>query len=321
MSLPCALRIPCNGGSSSPPLPAPDPDPRVAPPGGEGGGGHPLPHHGLTPCPFQTHCRTGGAPGPPTSAPPLSCCVREQVGGGGRWDGGGSWCGSGGVGAARGVPAACTVRYLGSVLTEALTGPRAVALAADAVLGAPPPPPCTAHFHVSARGITLTDRQRRWEPPRGPPPSPSRCRPARGLTSTPITIPPPRRPPGSSSAAITPWPTSRSAARTPRTAGDDGGGAGGGSRSWAGGAQSDAAPLTQVGERGRHHLHVSSGGGALNTALTSCPLSAVYPPRPPPGSSGSWPSRRGGRGATRATCLPSWTPSSRRAPSSASSPK
>lgn len=57
--------------------------------------------------------------------------------------------------------AACTVRYLGSVLTEALTGPRAVALAADAVLGAPPPPPCTAHFHVSARGITLTDRQRR----------------------------------------------------------------------------------------------------------------------------------------------------------------
>ena len=245
MSLPCALRIPCNGGSSSPPLPAPDPDPRVAPPGGEGGGGHPLPHHGLTPCPFQTHCRTGGAPGPPTSAPPLSCCVREQVGGGGRWDGGGSWCGSGGVGAARGVPAACTVRYLGSVLTEALTGPRAVALAADAVLGAPPPPPCTAHFHVSARGITLTDRQRRWEPPRGPPPVPIPVPPRTRSHLHPYHhSAPPRRPPGSSSAAITPWPTSRSAARTPRTAGDDGGGRGGGSRPWPGGAQSDAAPRT-----------------------------------------------------------------------------
>ncbi|XP_065610758.1 tensin-2 [Cyrtonyx montezumae] len=57
--------------------------------------------------------------------------------------------------------AGCSVRYLGSVRTEALTGPRAVAMAADAVLGAPPPPQCTAHFHVSARGITLTDRQRR----------------------------------------------------------------------------------------------------------------------------------------------------------------
>ena len=229
---PCRCPARCASPATvGPPLrPSPPPTPTLVslPPVGRGGGGHPLPHHGLTPCPFQTHCRTGGAPGPPTSAPPLSCCVREQVGGGGRWDGGGSWCGSGGVGAARGVPAACTVRYLGSVLTEALTGPRAVALAADAVLGAPPPPPCTAHFHVSARGITLTDRQRRWEPPRGPPPSPSRCRPARGLTSTPITIPPPRRPPGSSSAAITPWPTSRSAARTPRTAGDDDGGAGGG---------------------------------------------------------------------------------------------
>ena len=83
---------------------------------------------------------------------------------------GGGEMGGSGTGESAGVtrrrrgrrPAGCTVRYLGSVLTEALTGPRAVALAADAVLGAPPPPPCTAHFHVSARGITLTDRQRRW---------------------------------------------------------------------------------------------------------------------------------------------------------------
>ena len=79
-----------------------------------------------------------------------------------------------------------------------------------------------------------------------------------------------------------------------------GGGRGGGSRSWAGGAQSDAAPHTQVGERRRHHLHVSSGGGALNTTLTSCPLSAVYPPRPPPRIFGFVAKQAGGAGGN--TC-------------------
>lgn len=58
--------------------------------------------------------------------------------------------------------AACSVLYLGSVETESLTGPQAVAKATGTVLGgAPRAPPCTAHFKVSAQGITLTDSQRK----------------------------------------------------------------------------------------------------------------------------------------------------------------
>ncbi|XP_061871614.1 LOW QUALITY PROTEIN: tensin-2-like [Colius striatus] len=63
--------------------------------------------------------------------------------------------------------AACSVLYLGSVPTESLTGPQAVAKAVGSLLagggeGSPPPaPPCTVQFKVSARGITLTDSQRR----------------------------------------------------------------------------------------------------------------------------------------------------------------
>ncbi|XP_049653624.1 tensin-2-like, partial [Accipiter gentilis] len=58
--------------------------------------------------------------------------------------------------------AACSVLYLGSVETESLTGPQAVAKAVGTVLGgAPRPPACTVHFKVSAQGITLTDSQRK----------------------------------------------------------------------------------------------------------------------------------------------------------------
>ncbi|XP_068067865.1 tensin-2 isoform X2 [Anomalospiza imberbis] len=64
--------------------------------------------------------------------------------------------------------AACSVLFLGSVGTEALTGPQAVAKAVGSLLegapsagGSPRPPPSPVHFKVSAQGITLTDRQRK----------------------------------------------------------------------------------------------------------------------------------------------------------------
>ncbi|XP_072775810.1 tensin-2 isoform X4 [Taeniopygia guttata] len=64
--------------------------------------------------------------------------------------------------------AACSVLFLGSVGTEALTGPQAVAKAVGSLLeGAPSaggsagPPPSPVHFKVSVQGITLTDRQRK----------------------------------------------------------------------------------------------------------------------------------------------------------------
>ena len=76
MSLPCVLRIPCSGACVPP-----TPPPLVSPP-------HRCPTAVSPRVPFQTRCRTGGAPGPPTSAPPLSCCVREQVGGRGMGGGG-----------------------------------------------------------------------------------------------------------------------------------------------------------------------------------------------------------------------------------------
>ncbi|XP_056371135.1 LOW QUALITY PROTEIN: tensin-2 [Oenanthe melanoleuca] len=64
--------------------------------------------------------------------------------------------------------AACSVLFLGSVGTEALTGPQAVAKAVGSLLegtpsrgGPPGPPPSPVHFKVSAQGITLTDRQRK----------------------------------------------------------------------------------------------------------------------------------------------------------------
>ncbi|KAM6039236.1 tensin-2-like [Chlamydotis macqueenii] len=58
--------------------------------------------------------------------------------------------------------AACSVLLLGSVDTEALTGPQALAKATGTVLGGSPAPrPCLVHFRVSAQGITLTDNQRR----------------------------------------------------------------------------------------------------------------------------------------------------------------
>uniref|UniRef100_A0A674H8W3 Tensin 2 n=1 Tax=Taeniopygia guttata TaxID=59729 RepID=A0A674H8W3_TAEGU len=63
---------------------------------------------------------------------------------------------------------ACSVLFLGSVGTEALTGPQAVAKAVGSLLeGAPSaggsagPPPSPVHFKVSVQGITLTDRQRK----------------------------------------------------------------------------------------------------------------------------------------------------------------
>lgn len=65
-------------------------------------------------------------------------------------------------------PPACSVLFLGSVGTEALTGPQAVAKAVGSLLegtpsagGSPRPPPSPVHFKVSAQGITLTDRQRK----------------------------------------------------------------------------------------------------------------------------------------------------------------
>ncbi|XP_050840753.1 tensin-2 [Serinus canaria] len=64
--------------------------------------------------------------------------------------------------------AACSVLFLGSVGTEALTGPQAVAKAVGSLLegapsagGCPRPPPSPVHFKVSVQGITLTDRQRK----------------------------------------------------------------------------------------------------------------------------------------------------------------
>nr|XP_054505045.1 LOW QUALITY PROTEIN: tensin-2 [Agelaius phoeniceus] len=64
--------------------------------------------------------------------------------------------------------AACSVLFLGSVGTEALTGPQAVAKAVGSLLegapsagGSPRPPPSPVHFKVSVQGITLTDRQRK----------------------------------------------------------------------------------------------------------------------------------------------------------------
>ncbi|XP_062366798.1 tensin-2 [Cinclus cinclus] len=64
--------------------------------------------------------------------------------------------------------AACSVLFLGSVGTEALTGPQAVAKAVGSLLEgtpsagvSPQPPPSPVHFKVSAQGITLTDRQRK----------------------------------------------------------------------------------------------------------------------------------------------------------------
>ncbi|KAF4803621.1 tensin-2 [Turdus rufiventris] len=65
-------------------------------------------------------------------------------------------------------PTACSVLFLGSVGTEALTGPQAVAKAVGSLLEGTPsagvsprPPPSPVHFKVSAQGITLTDRQRK----------------------------------------------------------------------------------------------------------------------------------------------------------------
>ncbi|XP_014748467.1 PREDICTED: tensin-2 [Sturnus vulgaris] len=64
--------------------------------------------------------------------------------------------------------AACSVLFLGSVGTEALTGPQAVAKAVGSLLEGTPSagvspraPPSPVHFKVSAQGITLTDRQRK----------------------------------------------------------------------------------------------------------------------------------------------------------------
>lgn len=58
--------------------------------------------------------------------------------------------------------AGCCVRFLGSVGTESLTGPQAVARATSTLLAASPPPPAgTVHFRAGAHGITLTDRQRK----------------------------------------------------------------------------------------------------------------------------------------------------------------
>ncbi|XP_068452847.1 tensin-2 isoform X2 [Clinocottus analis] len=58
--------------------------------------------------------------------------------------------------------AACNVLFLNSVETESLTGPQAIAKAADASLGRNPRPAATVvQFKVTSQGITLTDSQRR----------------------------------------------------------------------------------------------------------------------------------------------------------------
>ncbi|KAI3357203.1 hypothetical protein L3Q82_015667 [Scortum barcoo] len=58
--------------------------------------------------------------------------------------------------------AACNVLYLNSVETESLTGPQAIAKAAEASLGHNPRPAATVvQFKVTSQGITLTDSERR----------------------------------------------------------------------------------------------------------------------------------------------------------------
>ncbi len=60
------------------------------------------------------------------------------------------------------LPLACNVLYLSSVETESLTGPQAIAKAAEACLGRNPRPAATVvQFKVTSQGITLTDSQRR----------------------------------------------------------------------------------------------------------------------------------------------------------------
>ncbi|XP_058717260.1 tensin-2 isoform X3 [Poecile atricapillus] len=145
--------------------------------------------------------------------------------------------------------AACSVLFLGSVGTEALTGPQAVAKAVGSLLegiasagGSPQPPSSPVHFKVSTQGITLTDRQRKLFF--------RRHYPVSSITHC-GTDPQDRRPPN-----------------------------------------------------------------------TFNPPGGRTPTGPQPGFSGLWPSRQEHRGgAMRVMCLRSWTPSSRRGPSSPSSPK
>ncbi|KAM4755031.1 LOW QUALITY PROTEIN: tensin-2 [Cyanocitta cristata] len=101
----------------------------------------------------------GGAPGPPPGPPNVST-----------------------AGALLRQGAACSVLFLGSVGTEALTGPQAVAKAVGSLLegapsagGSPRPPPSPVHFKVSAQGITLTDRQRKLFFPHYPVSSVTHC--------------------------------------------------------------------------------------------------------------------------------------------------